>query len=199
MADYDIFNGDADGICALLQLRLAEPRDSKLITGVKRDIDLLKQVSAKAGDRVTVLDVSMDKNHSALITTLETGANVVYFDHHFPGEIPSSNNLEYHIDTDAEVCTGLLVNKYLNGATCTGQSLQPTATICTKPQQLQQFHLSFQKTSFHNWKNWAHYSTITVMVQPLMICSLHPMIYSKNYCHTKIRSILLQAMKHSKR
>ena len=85
MADYDIFNGDADGICALLQLRLAEPRDSKLITGVKRDIDLLKQVSAKAGDRVTVLDVSMDKNHSALITTLETGANVVYFDHHFPG------------------------------------------------------------------------------------------------------------------
>ncbi len=39
--DYDIFNGDADGICALLQLRKAEPRDAQLVTGVKRDINLL--------------------------------------------------------------------------------------------------------------------------------------------------------------
>ena len=45
MARYDVFNGDADGICALLQLRLAAPADSTLITGVKRDIDLLKPVS----------------------------------------------------------------------------------------------------------------------------------------------------------
>ena len=35
MADFDVFNGDADGICALVQLRQVEPRDSKLITGVK--------------------------------------------------------------------------------------------------------------------------------------------------------------------
>ena len=35
---FDVFNGDADGICALIQLRLAEPRDTTLITGVKRDI-----------------------------------------------------------------------------------------------------------------------------------------------------------------
>ena len=26
--NYDVFNGDADGICALIQLRLAEPRES---------------------------------------------------------------------------------------------------------------------------------------------------------------------------
>ena len=52
--NYDVFNGDADGICALLQLRLAEPLDSKLITGVKRDISLLKQVDASSGDSVTV-------------------------------------------------------------------------------------------------------------------------------------------------
>lgn len=116
MADYDIFNGDADGICALLQLRLAEPRDAKLVTGVKRDIDLLKQVSAGKDDRVTVLDISMDKNHDALVSTLGTGAEVIYFDHHFPGEIPEAGNLSAHIDTDAEVCTGLLVNKYLEGA-----------------------------------------------------------------------------------
>lgn len=115
MADYDIFNGDADGICALLQLRLAEPRDATLVTGVKRDIDLLKQVPAKGGDRITVLDISMDKNHDALSSALNAGANVLYFDHHFPGEIPDADNLNANIDTDAETCTGLLVNNYLKG------------------------------------------------------------------------------------
>ena len=44
MADYDVFNGDADGICALVQLRQIDPRDATLITGVKRDIQLLRQV-----------------------------------------------------------------------------------------------------------------------------------------------------------
>ena len=66
MSHYDFFNGDADGICALTQLRNAEPRDSVLVTGVKRDINLLKQVEAQAGDVITVLDVSMDKNSEAL-------------------------------------------------------------------------------------------------------------------------------------
>jgi len=116
MADYDIFNGDADGICALLQLRLAEPRQSTLITGVKRDIDLLKQVPVKSGDRLTVLDISMDKNHDALEESLKAGADVLYFDHHFPGDIPDNDHLSANIDTDAETCTGLLVNKYLDGA-----------------------------------------------------------------------------------
>ena len=47
MADYDVFNGDADGICSLVQLRLAEPRESTLVTGVKRDINLLTQVPGR--------------------------------------------------------------------------------------------------------------------------------------------------------
>ena len=38
MGFYDIFNGDADGLCALQQLRLAEPRTATLVTGTKRDI-----------------------------------------------------------------------------------------------------------------------------------------------------------------
>ena len=41
MAYFDVFNGDADGICALLQLRQHTPRIATLITGVKRDIGLL--------------------------------------------------------------------------------------------------------------------------------------------------------------
>nr|MCS5525096.1 acetyltransferase [Candidatus Poseidoniia archaeon] len=35
MTHYDVFNGDADGICALQQLRLARSRTSTLVTGVK--------------------------------------------------------------------------------------------------------------------------------------------------------------------
>jgi len=57
MTVYDVFNGDADGICALLQLRHAEPVQSQLITGVKRDIKLLAQVDAASGDHVNVLDI----------------------------------------------------------------------------------------------------------------------------------------------
>ncbi len=116
MNDIDVFNGDADGLCALHQLRLANPVDSELVTGVKRDIALLKQVQAKAGDEITVLDISLDKNRDALLSALDAGAKVRYFDHHFAGEIPKHPNFEAHINTDANVCTSLLVNDYLESA-----------------------------------------------------------------------------------
>ena len=111
----DVFNGDADGICALHQLRLIDPADSELITGPKRDIGLLKRVKAQAGDRVTVLDIALSKNRDALDRLLEAGAHVRYFDHHQPGDIPAHPHFEPHIDTDANVCTSLLVNRYLQG------------------------------------------------------------------------------------
>ena len=101
--DYDVFNGDADGICALLQLRLSEPRDSVLVTGVKRDINLLKQVQASEGDRVTVLDVSMAKNAEDLERVLSQGAKVFYADHHQPGAIPDHPNLMAKIDQDPNI------------------------------------------------------------------------------------------------
>jgi hypothetical protein len=111
----DVFNGDADGLCALHQLRLVEPADSELVTGPKRDISLLKRVKAQAGDRVTVLDIALSKNRDALDKLLEAGAQVRYFDHHQPGDIPAHPHFEPHIDTDANVCTSLLVNRYLQG------------------------------------------------------------------------------------
>ena len=116
MADFDVFNGDADGICALLQLRLAEPRDATLVTGVKRDISLLGRVQAGEGDRVTVLDISLDKNREPLEGLLGAGARVWYCDHHFAGDIPAHPGLEAHINTEATVCTSSLVNGYLEGA-----------------------------------------------------------------------------------
>ncbi|MGR5144883.1 DHH family phosphoesterase [Photobacterium sp. DNB23_23_1] len=112
---YDIFNGDADGIIALLQLRLAEPKESILITGVKRDIKLLKQVEAKAGDSLTVLDISMEKNSEVLQHILDAGAHVFYADHHRAGDIPVTQLLESHIDLDANTCTSLIVDSLLNG------------------------------------------------------------------------------------
>lgn len=114
----DVFNGDADGLCALQQLRLAEPQASTLVSGPKRDISLLKRVTASAGDHVTVLDISLDKNRDALLALLEQGVAVRYFDHHFAGEIPTHDLLEAHIDISPEICTSLLVNAYLQGRHC---------------------------------------------------------------------------------
>ena len=115
MTNYDVFNGDADGICALQQLRLHTPKESVRITGLKREIDLLKRVEAKAGDEITVLDVSLDKNRDALDSVLAAGAKVFYADHHFPGEIVAHENLNLHIDPTADTCTSLIVNQYLDG------------------------------------------------------------------------------------
>ncbi|MEH6345145.1 MAG: DHH family phosphoesterase [Bermanella sp.] len=115
MADYDLFNGDADGICALIQLRLAEPKDSILVTGIKRDNELLKKIDVKAGDQVTVLDVSMKKNTAALQVALDRGASVFYCDHHQAGVIAQHENLQAHIYTESTTCTSLIVNKLLNG------------------------------------------------------------------------------------
>jgi len=116
MACYDVFNGDADGICALQQLRLQFPREAQRISGLKRDISLLQRVAAAAGDKITVLDVSLDKNHDALVEALAAGASVFYADHHFPGEIPDNELLDCHIDVAADTCTSLIINKLLDNA-----------------------------------------------------------------------------------
>lgn len=113
---FDVFNGDADGILSLLQLRLANPIESRLVTGVKRDIQLLKKVDGELADSVTVLDISMEKNIAPLEHLLSREIKVAYFDHHRAPEIPDSPFLNAHIDTDANVCTALLVDKYLQGA-----------------------------------------------------------------------------------
>ncbi|SIO93708.1 acetyltransferase [Vibrio spartinae] len=113
---YDVFNGDADGIIALLQLRLSTPKTHRLITGVKRDIQLLDQV-VKLGDAtsVTVLDISMMKNIEPLQRLLTQRIPVFYCDHHQSGEIPNSEHLETLINLDAETCTSLLINQKLKG------------------------------------------------------------------------------------
>jgi hypothetical protein len=112
---YDIFNGDADGLCALHQLRLEEPRDAEWITGVKRDVKLLERVNAQSGDIITVLDISLKSNASALAKLLGRGVKCHYFDHHAAGVIPVHPGLVANIDTASDTCTSLIVDRYLSG------------------------------------------------------------------------------------
>jgi hypothetical protein len=120
MHRYYVFNGDADGLCALQQLRLAASDAERgdpftLVTGVKRDIALLDRVTAGPGDACTVLDVSLDVNRAGLERVLAAGASVRYFDHHFAGDIPANPRLDAHIDQAPNVCTSILVDRYLEG------------------------------------------------------------------------------------
>ncbi len=116
MTQYDLFNGDADGICALQQLRLQNPQQSELITGIKREINLFARISAKAGDQITALDISFDKNREGVQAAIKAGASVFYADHHFAGDLIQSDRLELHIDTDSNTCTSLIINDYLQQA-----------------------------------------------------------------------------------
>ncbi|OOE53002.1 MULTISPECIES: acetyltransferase [Salinivibrio] len=111
---FDVFNGDADGLTALVQWRLAHPQATTLVTGVKRDIALLKQVPTDT-EQVTVLDISMAKNQEPLATLLASGAHVFYADHHQSGPIPDSPLLDAHIHTRANTCTALIIDKLLGG------------------------------------------------------------------------------------
>ena len=112
---YDVFNGDADGICALHQLRLARPLPAELVTGVKRDIALLSRVPRKAGIDVTVLDISLDSNHAALVELLDAGARVTYFDHHGASRAFAHTRLRLVWDDSPHICTSLIVDRELGG------------------------------------------------------------------------------------
>jgi hypothetical protein len=135
MKYIDVFNGDADGICALHQLRLADPRpEARLVTGVKRDIRLLMKLSGIQGADITVLDISLDSNRAELLMLLDAGCRVLYADHHHCDAIPESANLTAHIDPSPDTCTSLIVDRLLHGrfrpwavAATFGDNLQETA------------------------------------------------------------------------
>jgi len=112
---FDVFNGDADGICALIQLRLDRPQAAQLITGIKRDIKLLDKFSVSSGDCITVLDISLHTNIEQVHAFLNQGAHIFYVDHHQSGDIPKHLHLTALINTDPAVCTSLLVNQHLKG------------------------------------------------------------------------------------
>lgn len=123
MRYFDVFNGDADGLIARHQFRLAFPVpavDVTLITGTKRDISLLKQIPVQAklvlDADISVFDISYDQNADRARELLEAGATMRYFDHHRASKLRSHPRLVAHIDMSASVCTSLIVDRHLNGA-----------------------------------------------------------------------------------
>jgi len=149
MTSFDVFNGDADGICALHQLRLAEPRQAELVTGVKRDITLLNRIRDQRDARITVLDISMASNREPLDLLLDANCSVFYADHHFAGDIPASPLLTAHIDPSPEVCTSLIVDRLLDGryrpwavVAAFGDNLHESATAAAAPLNLTEAELA---------------------------------------------------------
>jgi hypothetical protein len=139
MAKILVFNGDADGICAAHQLRMAGFTPDQLVTGVKRDIALLERVKAGAGDAVCVADISLDSNRAALLRLLDAGARITWHDHHYAGEIPAHANLTAHIDTSTAACSSLIVDRLLQGryrawavAAAFGDNLHEAATTAAR-------------------------------------------------------------------
>lgn len=174
MKYYDVFNGDADGICSLHQLRMTQPRVSALVTGVKRDIKLLKKISAQSQDKITVLDISFQKNVEDIDRLLKTGCSIEYFDHHYAGEITSNSNLTTHIYTEPNICTSLIVNnfiksKYIGWALVGtfGDNLNKTAIALAKQIKITAKELK----SLENLGNYINYNSYGESIDDLHI---HP-------------------------
>jgi len=121
--EIDVFNGDADGMFAAHQLRLAEPGPDparvRIVTGLKREIALLERVELDDAEAVRlslrVFDISLARNVAALRRLLERGASVCWFDHHHPGEPPAHPRLALTIDTSPMTCSSALVDRAIGG------------------------------------------------------------------------------------
>ena len=105
------YNGDADGICSMVQWGLVHGIEGTRITGVKRDIELLERVHPSGEDDIVVMDVSLARNHERASELVSKGYSVTWFDHHLEGEPIES--LNSYIDTSSNVCTAKIVENFL--------------------------------------------------------------------------------------
>lgn len=106
-----VFNGDADGLIGqhILGLELGEP--GLRVTGLKRDIELLRKVPPRENGHIHALDISLGRNLDALSALLAQGnLRITWYDHHDPGEPPVHPNLVLHINQAPETCTAVIVN-----------------------------------------------------------------------------------------
>ncbi len=120
---FDVCNGDADGLIARHQFRLSFPGPAdnlSLVTGLKRDVSLLSQIEIGSTKKntadISVFDISYDQNVESVHLLLNAGATIRYFDHHRASLLEHHPRLDAHIDTSADTCTSLIVDRTLNGA-----------------------------------------------------------------------------------
>ena len=105
------FNGDADGICSMVQWGLVHGVEGNSVTGVKRDIELLANITPESGDEIICMDISLARNHSRARELCDSGFKITWFDHHLAGE--PIEGLDAHIDTSSNVCTAKIVENFL--------------------------------------------------------------------------------------
>ena len=105
------FNGDADGICSMVQWGLVHGIEGNTITGVKRDIELLAKIIPESGDEIICMDISLARNHSRASELSKKGFKITWFDHHLAGE--PIVGLDANIDTSSDVCTAKIVESFL--------------------------------------------------------------------------------------
>lgn len=105
------YNGDADGICSMVQWGLVYGIEGRRVTGVKRDIELLERVNPGSDDEIIVMDISLARNHARALELSTQGFDITWFDHHLAGE--PIDGITTNIDTSANVCTARLVEKFL--------------------------------------------------------------------------------------
>jgi hypothetical protein len=110
---YVVFNGDADGICAAHQYCLGKSIEFESVTGVKRDISLLKKIKSLQNGNISVFDIAIEKNFPELEKLLINGCSIRWFDHHVSDPLPQHDHLICHIDTSPLVNTAFLVSQYL--------------------------------------------------------------------------------------
>lgn len=110
-----VFNGDADGIVSQHLLALSGVAPEARITGLKRDLRLLRHLPETppggGGHALFVCDINLRDNRDDLLRLLQNPATEIsWYDHHEPGEIPANSRLATHISTGRGTCTGLLVH-----------------------------------------------------------------------------------------
>lgn len=113
--EYDFFNGDADGMISLHQYRMFTPKNTIKHTGIKRDIDLLRYAVTLKKSRLNVFDLSLKANEQYVRRAIANDNDLVWFDHHTPGELESHDRISCHIDTNPNTCTSWIVDKHLDG------------------------------------------------------------------------------------
>ena len=81
--NYDLFNGDADGIISLYQYRRWKPCPfAELYTGVKRDVTLLRHLTDVKSGLINVFDISMKTNEGYIPQLINNDNTITWFDHH---------------------------------------------------------------------------------------------------------------------
>jgi len=111
----DVCNGDADGLCSVLQWRLHDTRESTILTLLNNETSLAGRVHTRPGDEFLICDVPLEPNRSTLKKLLDGGARVQYVNHQFTDDVPWHPQFQATVDSSENACSSLIVDRLLHG------------------------------------------------------------------------------------